>query len=230
MKSPSSCENFFLSPSLPVPRFRPILPAIFLGLLVFAIPALAQRENPAAPQTVTKLDGTKLFGLIEVTDDYTLRIQSDSGIVNLPLAALSQADFQKYSAAKDRSKDGRLWSERQNALEAEKQKKEGPKGETAGIEIQLSELAPLQPLIAAYESVLGRESSQPATAPEAEASPSPASGGTESPPTRNLFSGPGSFDLPTVPFASEAGELIAPPARSATESLGGVVPTGLTPP
>ncbi|MGB8466018.1 MAG: hypothetical protein WCE49_13790, partial [Terrimicrobiaceae bacterium] len=80
-------------------------------------------DTSAKPQKsgVTKLDGTKLFGVVEVTDDYTIRISSDSGITRLPLAQLGDADFQKYGFQKDRSKDGRFWHERKEALESSKE-------------------------------------------------------------------------------------------------------------
>ena len=73
----------------------------------------AKQTNSSAKKTeknaVSKLDGTKLFGFIEVTDDYTIRISNDSGITRLPIAQLGDADFQKYGFQKDRSKDGRFW-------------------------------------------------------------------------------------------------------------------------
>ena len=78
----------------------------------------------ARPVVVKKLDGTKLFGFIEITDDYTIRMTNDLGIARLPIAQLSEADFQKYGFRKNRSKDGRFWYERKEAL---KSSQEGPK-------------------------------------------------------------------------------------------------------
>ncbi|MET0252940.1 MAG: hypothetical protein ABW214_02795, partial [Terrimicrobiaceae bacterium] len=72
----------------------------------------AKQTNSSAKaekSTVKKLDGTRLFGFVEVTDDYTIRITNDSGITRLPITQLGDADFQKYGFQKDRSKDGRLW-------------------------------------------------------------------------------------------------------------------------
>ncbi len=66
----------------------------------------------------------KTFGFVEITDDYTIRMTNDSGIARLPIAQLSEADFQKYGFRKNRSKDGRFWYERKEAL---KSSQEGPK-------------------------------------------------------------------------------------------------------
>ena len=99
----------------------------------------------------------KLFGFVEITDDYTIRITSDSGIIRLPIAQLGDADFQKYGFQKDRSKDGRFWHERREAL---KDSKEDPKsekeasGEKSIAEIRLAEISVFQPFIAAYEKTL----------------------------------------------------------------------------
>ena len=78
----------------------------------------------ARPGVVKKLDGTKLFGFVEITDDYTIRITNESGIARLPIAQLSEADFQKYGFGKNRSQDGRFWYERKEAL---KTSEENPK-------------------------------------------------------------------------------------------------------
>jgi hypothetical protein len=127
-------------------------------------------DNSAKPQknAVTKLDGTKLFGIIEVTDDYTIRITSDSGITRLPLAQLGDADFQKYGFQTDRSKDGRFWYERKEALKSseedpESKKKENSQG-NAPVEIRLSEISAFQPFIAAYEKTLAAKKSEKSTA------------------------------------------------------------------
>ena len=67
-------------------------------------------------RTVKQLDGTKQFGFVEITDDYTIRVSNDSGIIRLPIAELGDADFRKYGFKKDRSKDGRFWYEWKEAL------------------------------------------------------------------------------------------------------------------
>ena len=95
---------------------------IWFSATIWAIascaPLQAQTDNNPAPQkgAVTKLDGTKYFGLVEVTDDYTIRITNDAGISRLPITQLVDTDFQKYGFQKDRSKDGRFWYERKEAL------------------------------------------------------------------------------------------------------------------
>src|SRR5690606_22443336 len=134
-------------------------------------PVLPAQDTPSQepPAEVTKLDGTKIFGIVEITDDYTIRIRSDSGIQNLPIALLGETDFRKYGLKKDRSQDGRLWSERQTALEEEK---ETHPQKAAAIEFRLTELAPLQPVIAAYESLnppkpADRNPATPAPSPSA---------------------------------------------------------------
>ncbi len=59
--------------------------------------ALAEEEEtpPKEPkeEKVTKLNGMSLFGIIEVTDDYTIRVKSDSGIQNIPMAMLGKRIF-----------------------------------------------------------------------------------------------------------------------------------------
>ena len=113
-----------------------------------------------------KIDGTKLFGFVEMTADHTIRITSDSGIIRLPIAQLGDADFQKYGFQKDRSKDGRFWYERKEAL---KDSKEDPKsekeafGEKSIAEIRLAEISAFQPFIAAYEKTLAPKSTEKAS-------------------------------------------------------------------
>ena len=82
--------------------------------------AATQNGSAAKPQKseVKKLDGTKYFGFVEVTDDYTIRVTNDSGIMRLPIAQLGDNDFQKYGFQKDRGKDGRFWYERKEALQS----------------------------------------------------------------------------------------------------------------
>lgn len=107
--------------------------------------------------TVKKVDGTKLFGFVEITDDYTIRITSDSGIIRLPIAELSDADFRKYGFRKDRSKDGRFRYERKEALKDSKKDPKSEKeasGKKSIAEIRLAEISAFQPFIAAYEKTL----------------------------------------------------------------------------
>ena len=129
-----------------------------------------QLRKKTEKNAVTKLDGTKLFGFIEVTDDYTIRISNDSGITRLPIAQLGDADFQKYGFQKDRSKDGRFWYERKEALQSSQedhhpQRIRNPmadqkSGERSPVEIRLGEIAAFQPFIAAYEKTLASKSSE----------------------------------------------------------------------
>ena len=126
--------------------------------IAFCAPLQAQTDSNPAPQkgAVTKLDGTKYFGLVEVTDDYTIRITNDAGITRLPITQLVDTDFQKYGFQKDRSKDGRFWYERKEALKDSPQSTQSdedsdpagkPKGdETAPVEIRLAEISAFQPL------------------------------------------------------------------------------------
>jgi hypothetical protein len=155
--------------------------------------AAKQTDNSAKAEknTVKKLDGTKLFGFVEVTDDYTIRITNDSGITRLPIAQLSDADFQKYGFQKDRAKDGRFWYERKEALKSSEEdpKSDGdPKsGEKAPVEIRLTEISAFQPFIAAYEQTLASKNSEKSTA-------------TSKPEEK-----PDASDLPFRPMFSEPG-------------------------
>ena len=118
----------------------------------------------AGKGTVRNLDGTKFFGFIEITDDYTIRITNNFGIARLPIAQLSDADFQKYGFRKDRSKDGRFWYERKEALKSAEDDSKPPKNAKADrksvTEIRLAEISAFQPLIAAYEETLATTSSE----------------------------------------------------------------------
>lgn len=125
-----------------------------MKLLLWLLPLLlAARLYSADPEGVEKLDGTKVLGTVEITDDYTIRVSSDTGILNIPIAQLSEKDFEKYGLAMDRSKDGKLWHDRKEALETEKQ--QGKTGNS--IEIPLGKIAAFQPLIEAYEKTLEKE-------------------------------------------------------------------------
>jgi hypothetical protein len=144
----------------------------------------------ARPGVVKKLDGTKLFGFVQITDDYTIRITNDSGIARLPIAQLSEADFQKYGFQKNRSKDGRFWYERKEALKSSEENPKPQKNATSAerslTEIRLAEITAFQPFIAAYEKTL---------APKSESSTARNSAGEESEtsdvPFRPMFSEPG---------------------------------------
>ena len=155
--------------------------------------AAKQTDNSAKAEknTVKKLDGTKLFGFVEVTDDYTIRITNDSGITRLPIAQLSDADFQKYGFQKDRTKDGRFWYERKEALKSSEEdpKSDGdPKsGGKSAVEIRLTEISAFQPFIAAYEKTLASRNSEKSTVTsKPEEKPD-----TSDTPFRPMFSEPG---------------------------------------
>jgi hypothetical protein len=141
--------------------------------------------------TVKKLDGAKLFGFVEVTDDYTIRITNDWGIARLPIAQLSDADFQKYGFKKDRSRDGRFWYERREALrsseEDAKPQKNAKSDQKSVAEIRLAEISAFQPFIAAYERTLAAKSSErPTTGNKPGEKPE-----TYDVPFRPMFSEPG---------------------------------------
>lgn len=198
--------------------------------LFLACAFAAHAEDPGPAPKVTKLDGTSILGVVEITDDYTIRIKSDSGIQNIPIARLGDSDFRKYGLSRDRSKDGRLWSERKDALEDEK--KTSKKSDPAAIEIRLAELAPFQPLIAAYESKNPKKN-EPAENEKSE-KPGDPTKMPEKSSTLHMFTGPGSLNIPTVPFASSAASAVMAPATTAVSSIPGVpgVPSApvVTPP
>ena len=174
--------------------------------------AAKQTNNSAKAEksTVTKLDGTRLFGLVEVTDDYTIRITNDSGITRLPITQLGDADFQKYGFRKDRAKDGRFWYERKEAL---KSSEEDPKSngdqESVGkspVEIRMAEIAVFQPFIAAYEKTLASKNSEKSTATsKPEVKPD-----TSDIPFRPMFSEPGLGGPLPQPFSGLGSSAIQP--------------------
>jgi hypothetical protein len=124
----------------------------------------ADNSVKAKKCTVKQLDGTKLFGFVEVTDGYTIRVSNDWGIIRLPIAELGDADFRKYGFKKDRSKDGRFWYERKEALNDFKEdptsKNNVKSGEKSSVEIRLAEISTFQPFIAAYEKTLAAKESE----------------------------------------------------------------------
>jgi hypothetical protein len=162
--------------------------------------AAKQIPTTAKPQKseVTKLDGTKYFGFVEVTDDYTVRITSDSGITRVPIAQLGDTDFQKYGFKKEREKDGRFWYERKEALKSAEtnpnsdgtnpNSAENSESQSKPIaEIRLSEISAFQPLIAAYEKTLAsKENKKSVSNSKPQEAP-----GTSDVPFKPLFSEPG---------------------------------------
>ncbi|HRJ72049.1 MAG TPA: hypothetical protein PLS03_07475 [Terrimicrobiaceae bacterium] len=203
----------------------PIVLAASAVLFLASFAPAAEPSGTPEPAKLTTLDGASLFGIIEVTDDYTVRVKSDTGIQKIPLALLGESDFKKYGFGKDRSQDGKFWSERQNALES--QKDSGPaKGENEDgtWEIRLAELAPFQPLIDAYEKSIAEKNSN--TAADKNASEDR----TAQAPFRALFSQPGVPGSVPQPF-SGLGSSAVQPATSigagAVQSVGGAtgIPT-----
>ncbi|HEY5954399.1 MAG TPA: hypothetical protein VIT18_08535 [Terrimicrobiaceae bacterium] len=178
--------------------------------------------NPAKPEksSVTKLDGTKLFGIVEVTDDYTIRISNDAGITRLPIAQLGDADFKKYGLNKDRSKDGRLWHERKEAVEgSQKDDQSGKDSQSNGdsaVEIRLGQIAAFQPVIAAYEKTLGSKTSDKAAASKAPDEKS----STSSTPFTPMFSQPGMAGSLTEPFTGFGSSALQPVSGAASGATG----------
>ena len=150
----------------------------------------AKKGNSSAKtkkRMVKQLDGTKLFGFVEITDDYTIRVSNDWGIIRLPIAELGDADFRKYGFKKDRSEDGRFWYERKEALKEDpKSKNEAKSGEKSTVEIQLAEISAFQPLIAAYEKTLPPKESEKSSITSKPGD----NGQTSSLPFRPMFSQP----------------------------------------
>ncbi len=205
--------------------------AVLLCVALTIVSAFAEEEesgnedSPKEPkeEKVTKLNGMSLFGIVEVTDDYTVRVKSDSGIQNIPIAMLGEKDFKKFSSKKDRSEDGKLWSERKDALEGEKKNNKSDKDDAA-IEINLKEIAPLQPLIDAYDkSLADKKKDEDQEKEKTEKS--------EETPGRSLFSKTGIPGLGNQPFTGMATSLAEPAVstggtviQSTTGILGGGLP------
>lgn len=180
---------------------------LVVACLVWLARPLSAQDEKGKPQEVTRLDGKKILGIVEITDDYTIRISSDTGLQKIPIALLSEKDFKKYSQTRDRSQDGRLWSERKHALEDSKSQ---GSGKPADIEIRLGEIAAFQPLIDAYEKNLADKKKSSSTAENQSKTGSKES---PAPPFQNLFSGSGTT-LGGVPGA-EAVKSVVTPAVSA---------------
>jgi len=192
------------------------LPLWLLALCLISL--IARAEDPSAKgKEVTKLDGTKLFGIVEVTDDYTIRVSNDSGIMKIPLALLGESDFKKYGFQKDRSKDGRFWSERQQALETEKDSGSESKSSNSDnplFELKLKEIAVFQPLIDAYEKTVSDKKSKDAETAKSNQPKTPDE------PVRALFSSPGmTGPLPQAFTGMANGNPAAPAAAAGTGLL-----------
>ena len=96
-------------------------------------------------------------------------VSNDSGITRLPISQLGDADFKKYGLNKDRSKDGRLWYERKEALGKFTERiirsaKDSKSNGSSLVEIRLGEIAAFQPVISAYEKTLGSKKSEKSAA------------------------------------------------------------------
>lgn len=202
---------------------KPAYWSFFVGCFLAVCFSLAHAEESPKPEKVTKMDGTSFFGIVTLTDDYTLKISNDSGLMKIPLAVLGEKDFKKYALQKDRSQDGRLWSERQDALE--EQKKGDPQksgsGEDSAIEIQLAEISVFQPVISLYEATLAGQSKDGKTG--AEKGEGAKTAAADSP--VRLFSAPG---MPSAPFSGMGGSLAQPvisAGSSAVQSAAGTVPS-----
>lgn len=193
--------------------------AFALVLSVALTGSVMAAEETGTPETpkkdkVTKLDGTSFFGIVEVTDDYTVRVKNDEGIMKVPMAMLGEKDFKKYGFGKDRSKDGKFWSERQDALEAEKEKEDTQgdkpdrkkKDDDAMIEVNLAQIAPFQPLIDAYEKNVADKKKSEDEAADKQKGDKP-EGET---PGRSLFSKTGIPGLGDKPFSGMSSGALQP--------------------
>jgi hypothetical protein len=179
--------------------------------MILSTPLQSQTDNSAEVEkksTVTKLDGTKLSGFVEVTDDYTLRITNDSGITRVPIAQLGDSSFARYGFRKDRTKDGRFWYERKEALkfsvEEPKSKADSKSGEKSAVETRLEAISAFQPVIATYEKTLSFKNSEKTSAK----SKSAATGDGSDVPFRPMFSEPGLGGPLPQPFRYEESSAI----------------------
>lgn len=158
-------------------------------------------KNDKKPHTIMLLDGSVLFGKVELTDDYTLKVSSDSGIQKIALSMLGESDFKKYGFGKDRSQDGRFWSDRQDAV-SDQQRKDGSKSDKSKddgmLEISLAELVPFQSLISSYQKDNPKKDDS-AGGDQKDKDKTASTGSTQLPFTP-LFSQPGMSSLPTSPL------------------------------
>jgi hypothetical protein len=199
---------------------------MFGSAVAICLPLHAQTDSggyPAKPEktSVTTLNGTKFFGIVEVTDDYTIRVSNDSGITRLPISQLGDADFKKYGLNKDRSKDGRLWYERKEALEDSKTDKQSAKDSKSNgnslVEIRLGEIAAFQPIIAAYEKTLGSKKSEKSDA--GSTNPDEKASGSDTPFTP-MFSQPGMAGSLAEPFTGLGTSALQPISGAASGATG----------
>ncbi len=157
-------------------------------------------KNDKKPKTIMLLDGSVLFGKVELTDDYTLKVSSDSGIQKIALSMLGESDFKKYGFNKDRSQDGRFWSDRQDAVN-DQQRKDSSKGDKSKdngtLEISLAELLPFQGLISNYQ----KDNPKKDSSSDGEQKDKTASTDSTQLPFMPLFSQPGMSSLPTSPLS-----------------------------
>lgn len=177
-----------------------IIACSFLAVLMAGGMASAQQpsepEKGKSAQSVTTEDGKKYFGIITIKDDYTIRIESDSGIANVPIAALQGDTWKKYSKDDERKDDGRFWSERKEVLVL-KWEKNGGQG---SLEQALEVIEPYLPAIKTFEQTKKTDDQaaaakpKPGALPEAAASASP-----KSAVEIRLFSGPGALGLGAPP-------------------------------
>jgi hypothetical protein len=204
------------------------------GMVAICLPLSAQTDvggKSSQPQksSVTTLKGTKFFGIVEVTDDYTIRISNDSGVTRLPIAQLGDADFKKYGLNKDRSKDGRLWYERKEALEESQADNQSAKDSKANgnsvAEIRLGEIAAFQPVIAAYEKTLGSKKSEKSTTgsanPQGSVNPQEKASGSDTPFTP-MFSQPGMAGSLAEPFTGLGSSALQPISGAASGATGAI--------
>ena len=196
------------------------------GAVAICVPLYAQTDDAAkSPKpektSVKTLNGTNFFGIVEVTDDYTIRVSNDSGITRLPIAQLGDADFKKYGLNKDRSKDGRLWYERKEALEDSKADNRSAKDSKSNgsslVEIRLGEIAAFQPVIAAYEKTLGSKKSEKSAA--GSTNPAEKTSGSDTPFTP-MFSQPGMTGSLAEPFTGLGSSALQPISGAASGATG----------
>jgi hypothetical protein len=199
---------------------------MFGGMVAICVPLYAQTDSGAPPTkpektSVTTLNGTKFFGIVEVTDDYTIRVANDSGITRLPISQLGDADFKKYGMNKDRSKDGRLWYERKEALQDSQKDKQSAKDSKSNgsslAEIRLGEIAAFQPVIAAYEKTLGSKKSEKSAAEPTK--PDEKTSGSDTPFTP-MFSQPGMAGSLAEPFTGLGSSALQPISGAASGATG----------
>lgn len=169
-----------------------------IPLLVFLIwGSVCLAQEPAykgqSPETVKTEDGRSFQGMVSAKDDYTLVIESVTGLANVPIAALQGESWKKYSRDKERKEDGRFWSERREALTLKWEK--GDKA--TPLDKALEEIIPHMGAITVYETAQtkNKETNSGTLASK------PQGKGAEAAP-RLLFSGPsglGSAGVPSLP-------------------------------